>query len=366
MLATAAGPKKHAMTGERRTGTGRPTIRDVAAAAGVSMKTVSRVVNGEPGVSDQLTLRVTAAIEQLRYRHNLAASTLRRADGRTATVGVLLIDIGDPFFSSVNRAIQHVARARGVDVLVACSDEDPTLERMVIQAFARRYVDGLILAPTGEDHSHLTRELEAGVPLVVFDRPASIDTDAVLSDNRVAVATGVAHLIRAGHRRIAYIGGDHDDVFPVQQRLAGYVDALTDAGVEVDKRLVRHCHTPRQTQRALETLLAQRDPPTALFTCTNHITLNVIRTIKAMGVQHSVAVLGFDDFPAADLMEPPVSVIAQDPAAIGERAAEVLFRRIDGDRSPASVHVIPTVLIPRGSGEIPGPVRDPSVAVLCE
>jgi len=92
----------------------------------------------------------------------------------------------------------------------------------------------------------------------------------------------------------------------------------------------------------------------------------VIRTIKAMGVQHSVAVLGFDDFPAADLMEPPVSVIAQDPAAIGERAAEVLFRRIDGDRSPASVHVIPTVLIPRGSGEIPGPVRDPSVAVLCE
>jgi LacI family transcriptional regulator len=350
------------MTGERRTGTGRPTIRDVAAKAGVSTKTVSRVVNDEPGVSDQLTLRVTDAIEQLRYRHNLAASTLRRADGRTATVGVLLIDIGDPFFSSVNRAIQHVARAKGVDVLVACSDEDPTLERMAIQAFARRHVDGLILAPTGADHRHLKRELEAGVPLVVFDRPASTDIDAVLSDNRVAAATAVAHLLRAGHRRIAYIGGDHDAVFPVQQRLAGYVDALTDAGVEVDKRLVRHCHT----QRALETLLAQRDPPTALFTCTNHITLNAIRAIKAMGVQHSVAVLGFDDFPAADLMEPPVSVIAQDPAAIGARAAEVLFRRIDGDRSPASVHVIPTVLIPRGSGEIPGPVRDPSAAVLSE
>ena len=350
------------MTGERRTGTGRPTIRDVAAKAGVSTKTVSRVVNDEPGVSDQLTLRVTDAIEQLRYRHNLAASTLRRADGRTATVGVLLIDIGDPFFSSVNRAIQHVARAKGVDVLVACSDEDPTLERMAIQAFARRHVDGLILAPTGADHRHLKRELEAGVPLVVFDRPASTDIDAVLSDNRVAAATAVAHLLRAGHRRIAYIGGDHDAVFPVQQRLAGYVDALTDAGVEVDKRLVRHCHT----QRALEALLAQRDPPTALFTCTNRITLNAIRAIKAMGVQHSVAVLGFDDFPAADLMEPPVSVIAQDPAAIGARAAEVLFRRIDGDRSPASVHIIPTVLIPRGSGEILGPVRDPSVTVLSE
>jgi LacI family transcriptional regulator len=350
------------MTGERQTGTGRPTIRDVAAKAGVSTKTVSRVVNEEPGVSDQLTLRVTDAIEQLRYRHNLAASTLRRADGRTATVGVLLIDIGDPFFSSVNRAIQHVARARGVDVLVACSDEDPTLERMAIQAFARRHVDGLILAPTGADHRHLKRELEAGVPLVVFDRPASTDIDAVLSDNRVAAATAVAHLLRVGHRRIAYIGGDHDAVFPVQQRLAGYVDALTDAGVEVDKRLVRHCHT----QRALEALLAQRDPPTALFTCTNHITLNAIRAIKAMGVQHSVAVLGFDDFPAADLMEPPVSVIAQDPAAIGARAAEVLFRRIDGDRSPASVHIIPTVLIPRGSGEILGPVRDPSVTVLSE
>jgi LacI family transcriptional regulator len=346
---------------------GRPTIRDVADVAGVSTKTVSRVINGEPGVSDQLTLRVTDAIEQLRYRHNLAASTLRRTDGRTATVGVLLIDIGDPFFSTVNRAIQHVARARGVDVLVAFSDEDPTLERMAIQAFARRHVDGLILAPTGEDHSHLTRELEAGVPLVVFDRPAMpIDIDAVLSDNRTGVATGVAHLIRAGHRRIAYIGGSHDDIFPVQQRLAGYADALTDAGVKIDKRLVRHCHTPRQIQRALETLLAQRDPPTALFTCTNHITLNAIRAIQAMGVQHRVAVLGFDDFPAADLMEPPISVIAQDPTAIGERAAEVLFRRIDGDRSPASVHVIPTVLIPRGSGEIPGPVRDPSVAVLSE
>ena len=331
----------------------RATMRDVAALAGVSLKTVSRVVNGEAGVSPRLVERVERAAEQLDFRPNLGARSLRRSDGKTATIGVILENLANPFSGSVHRAIEDVARPRGVAVLAGSIDETAERERELVAAFSSRRVDGLIMMPTGLDHSYLLLERRAGVGLVFVDRPPrALSADVVLADNRAGAAAGTAHLVSHGHRRIGFLG-DLSTILTEQERCAGYQDALRDAGLPADPSLViRELDTMAAAEAATLALLEREDPPTALFSAQNLITIGAIRALRRLGRQHSVAVVGVDDFLLADLLEPAVTVVAQDPIAIGRLAAQQLFRRIDGDRSPFVQEVVPTVLIPRGSGEL--------------
>src|SRR3954467_10546178 len=156
---------------ERRTGR-RPTMREVAAVAGVSLSTVSRVVNGGGGVRADLAERVRDAVELLGYRHNLAASTLRRADRQSASIGLIFEDVSNPFFSAVHRGVEDVARERGVLTFAGSSDEVPERERELAEAFGSRGVDGLVIVPAATDHSYLLRDRAAGVALVFVDRPA--------------------------------------------------------------------------------------------------------------------------------------------------------------------------------------------------
>jgi LacI family transcriptional regulator len=336
-------------------GTARPraTMRDVAALAGVSLKTVSRVVNGENGVSVPLVERVERAAEQLDFRPNLGARSLRRSDGKTATIGVILENLANPFSGVLHRAIEDVARSRGVAVLAGSIDETAERERELVAAFSSRRVDGLIMMPTGADLSYLLLERRAGVALVFVDRPPrALAADVVLADNRVGAAAGTAHLLAQGHRRVAFLG-DLESIVTEQQRCSGYLDALRDAGVRADPGLVvRDLGTMAAAEAATHALLHRAEPPTALFSAQNLVTIGVIRALRRLGRQHEVAVVGFDDFLLADLLEPAVTVVAQDPQVIGRLAAEQLFRRIDGDASPFTQAVVPTVLVPRGSGEI--------------
>src|SRR5437764_14580926 len=177
-------------------------MRQVAALAKVSIKTVSRVVNREPGVSPRLAKRVLAATERLSYRHNMTASSLRRADGRTATIGVVLEDVANPFSSALHRAIEDVAVERGVLVLAGSSDEDENREHQLIAAFAARRVDGLVIQPASHDHSFLIAERKAGTAMVFVDRPpAFLDADTVVTDNAAGVRRGVSHLFDHEHQR---------------------------------------------------------------------------------------------------------------------------------------------------------------------
>jgi LacI family transcriptional regulator len=162
----------------------RPTMREVAAVAGVSLSTVSRVVNGGAGVRPDLVERVRDAVALLGYRHNLTASSLRRADRLSATIGVIFEDVSNPFFGSVHRGVEDVARERGVLTLVGSSDEEPERERELADAFMARGVDGLIVASAVSDNAYLLRERAAGLALAFVDRPPRlIDADAVVSDN---------------------------------------------------------------------------------------------------------------------------------------------------------------------------------------
>ena len=335
-------------------GSRRPTMRDVAALAGVSLSTVSRVVSGSQQVDPELAVKVEKAVEMLGYRHNLAAGNLRRADGLSASVGLVFEDVSNPFFSAVHRGVEDVARTRSVLTFAGSSDEDPARERELTEAFLARRVDGLVIVPASNDHSYLARDVAAGIALVFVDRPPRfIDADAVMSDNAGGARAAVAHLAKAGHRRIAFVG-DRPDIFTAAERLQGYREALAQHGGEQHDALVRHpAFRAVDVDSTVRDLLASAEPPTALFTAQNLITLAALRTLHELGLQHTVALVGFDDIPLASLLQPGVTVVAQDPYALGKHAAELLFSRLDGYRGPSRRELLPTTLIARGSGEIP-------------
>ncbi|MFG1704721.1 LacI family DNA-binding transcriptional regulator [Nonomuraea sp. M3C6] len=323
----------------------RPTMKDVASAAGVALKTVSRVVNDEPGVHPATAERVRTAIDRLGYSRNESARVLRR--GTTATIGLVIEDVADPFYSGLSRAVEDVVIEHGCLLLSGSSGEEPGRERELVETFCARRVDGLIVVPAGADHTYLRSELETGTPVVFADRPpgAGIDVDTVLTDNVGGAGQAVRHLLGHGHRRIAFLGDD-PAIFTAAARLHGYREAL---GGLFDERLVSmRSPSPEAVRADLTGMFALDDPPTALFTGNGRYTVTTLRALAG----RRVALVGFDDFELADLLDPGVSVVAQDPSWMGRVAAELLFRRLRGDGGPPEHIQLPVRLIARGSGEL--------------
>ncbi|MFD6416079.1 LacI family DNA-binding transcriptional regulator [Streptomyces sp. NPDC060194] len=328
----------------------RPTMKDVAARAGVGLKTVSRVVNGESGVTADTERRVREAIEALGFRRNDSARVLRK--GSTASIGLVLEDLADPFYGPLSRAVEEVARAHGALLINGSSAEDPDREQELALALCARRVDGLVVIPAGDDHRYLLPELKAGVATVFVDRPAGrIDADTVLSDSFGGARDGVAHLIAHGHTRIGFVG-DLPRIHTAAERLRGYRAAMEEAGLRVDDAWVSLGPTsPERVEGATAAMLAGPEPVTAVFSGNNRVTVTVLRVLAAH--PRPVALVGFDDFELADLLSPGVTVVAQDAAELGRTAAERLFRRLDGAAGGPERVTLPTRLIARGSGEIP-------------
>jgi DNA-binding LacI/PurR family transcriptional regulator len=355
--------------------TRRPTMRDVARVAGVSLMTVSRVVNREPGVQPETAAKVERAIRQLGYHRNDAARQLRRHSEPTQTIGLLVDDIANPFFATLARAVEDAARLHSCVVLIGSSNDSLAREREVIAAFCARRVDGVILVPAAGSHRFLRAQQELGVKIVCVDRPAAhLEVDTVLVDNRHGAYTAVRHLIGHGHRRIAYLG-DREDIWAVRERYAGFVEALADDGLAPDPALVRHGLRGRaEAATAAAALIRQPSPPTAIFASNDLVTMGVLDGLQDAGrygpaadgprpsarrndghapvAPTPVALIGFDEFALADKLAPPLTVVAQDPAAIGATAAQLLFARINGDTSSPREIMLLTRLIARGSGEI--------------
>lgn len=328
----------------------RPTMKDVAALAGVGLKTVSRVINGEPSVSPELAERVNAAIGKLGFSRNESARMLRQ--GRTASIGLVLEDIADPFSSLLSRAVEEIASAHGSLMFAASSGEDPDRERELTLAFCARRVDGLVIVPAGNTHRYLLPEIAAGIPAVFVDRPPmDIDSDTVLVDNAGGARTAVEHLAAHGHRRIGFLG-DAPQIYTATARLDGYRAGLAAAGLPYRESLTSlEPPTPDAVRATLQRLLDGPEPASALFCGNNRITVAVLRELADRS--HRPALVGFDDFELADLLTPGITVIAQDPVQTGRTAAELLFSRMSGDEpGRARTVVVPTRLICRGSGEV--------------
>lgn len=343
----------------------RATMRDVAQAAGVSLMTVSRVVNGEAGVQPETAARVERAIRRLGYQRNDAARQLRRKGKPTQTIGLLVDDIANPFFATLARAVEDAARLHSCVVLIASSNDSLDREREVLSVFSARRVDGVILVPSAGSHRFLRAQQELGVKVVCVDRPAeNLEADTVVVNNRSGAHQATRHLMRHGHRRIGYLG-DREDIWAVSERFAGFAEALAEDGLVPDPALVRHGLRGRaEAAEATVAILRHADPPTALFTSNDLVTMGAIDSMHGPGGVSPVALVGFDEVALADKLSPPVTVVAQDPAAIGATAAQLLFARINGDVSPVRQVVLLTRLIARGSGEIPAPATCPDLCYL--
>jgi len=330
----------------------RPTLKDVSVLASVSIKTVSRVINNDPAVAAGTARRVQAAIEELGFRPDPVARSLRV--GRDDAVGLIVENIADPFMSEVTCAVEEVARERGMFVVISSAGYAPENERVVVGGLANRRVAGLILTPTSGDHSYLAAE-RLRFPVVFVDRPPiQYDADTVVVDNEEGARVATAHLINHGHRRIAFVG-DRLHIYTTRLRYQGFRSAMARAGLPVDERLVRvDAVGPENSAIAMTQLLEIADGPTAVLSANYRSSLGVVRALH-QSRRTDLAHVSFDDFTGAESLDPPVTVIYQDPRRMGRQAANMLFDRINGDTSPPRRVLLPVRLIVRGSGELPPP-----------
>ena len=331
-----------------------PTMRDVADRAGVGLATVSRVVNDSGSVRPATAARVRDAIRDLGFQRDEVARALRPGQHSRA-IGLLLGDLTNPFYATLAKAAVAAANAARFAVVLSTVDEDPEVEQQAIGELLGRRIAGLVIVPDQGDYRFLREATgRRPLPVVFVDRPSmGADGDSVVLDNEGGGRLATAHLLAHGHRRVAVLVAP--SYYTTGRRLRGYRRAMREAGAPVDERLVvalRH-GTPEEAEAATRGLLALAHPPTAIFCTTGFLAEGAIRAVGP--TSRSVALVGFDDFPLADLLPVPLTVVATDPERLAETATELLLERIAGSSEPAARLVLPVRLVERGSGELAPP-----------
>jgi len=328
----------------------RVTVRQVAAAAGVSTATVSRVMAGEGHVREALRRRVLDAATSLNYRPNRAARSLRVR--RSLTVGVIIPDIQNFFFTGILRGIEHVLEREAFTFLLGNSDGRAERERVYLDTLQSEGAAGFIVVPSQREPDGYRDLQRAGLPVVTLDRAVrGLSADHVTVTNQEGVRAAVAHLIALGHRRIGYVGGP-PGLNVARERLAGYEQALQEAHLPVDRALV-HAGNFQQDGglAAAHALMELPSPPTALFLANNLMTLGAYQALheRRLRIPRHVAVVGFDDMPWATALQPPLSAVAQPTFELGVAAAQLLLSRLSDPQRPFRRVVLETPLIVRGS-----------------
>ncbi|TDO68730.1 LacI family transcriptional regulator [Kribbella sp. VKM Ac-2571] len=316
----------------------RPRLEDVAATTGVSIKTVSRALRGDPKVRESTRQRIVAEADRLGVQLNDVAAGLRRKNQAMTSIGVTLGDCTNPFFAPMLRGIHSVASERGYLVLTADAQNDPELEHRAIRSFFAHRVAGLIIAPVGNDLGYLANEARFGSAIVFVDSPPpglGESMDSVTTTNAASTRSGIEHLLAKGRRRIAYLGHPRSGS-GAEERWAGYVAALEAAGIAVDPGLVRdNLVSEDDARRAAEDLLPTAAPD-AVFVDNNRLCTGLLQS-KAFA-NRRIDTVCFDRFELAAAFG--VSVIDSDPYDVGRAGAQLLFDRLtDPTRAPQRLEV---------------------------
>lgn len=325
-----------------------PTLADVAKLAGVGVMSVSRVVNGTRRVSPEVERKVRAAIKKIGYEPNEAARVLK--GNRGSVLGLIVPDLADPFFASCVGAIQEAARQAGYMTLMAASGHREDVERRETELMVQRRVAGLLVAAIGSQNGHFAAAQAAGVPVLAIDRPvAHVETDTVVVDNLEAAFKATRHLIEHGHREIVCVADD-ERIYTKNQRVLGYSRAMRDARLPVRVCIVGPMTGPVAEQLPL--FLDSKPRPTAVFAGSNHVGIDVLRYLQQRSTQmpQEIAFVCFDDFDAANLVSPAITVVQQPVAEIGQRGAEMMLKRLkDPGNNPPSRVTLKTKFVIRKS-----------------
>lgn len=324
------------------------TITDVARAAGVSTATVSRALSGPAAVSDGTRARVLASVQALGYRPNAIARSLRTDS--TQTLGLVISDVLNPFFTELARAVEDEARRLGYSLILGNADEDVARQDTYIELLLNRRVDGLLVTPAVEESPMVGAAVRRGTPVVFIDRAADgVAAPVVRADGSRATAELVAHLVRLGHRRIAIIAGP-ERTLTGRERLAAFRAALREHRVALPRGYVRHGDFRLASGvRCAERLLDMADPPSAIFAADNLMALGALQAIRRRGarIPDDVALASFDDLAWFEVIEPPLTAIAQPTARIGATAVQQLVELASG--RPARSQTFECRLIVRAS-----------------
>lgn len=324
-------------------------MQDVAERAGVSVSTVSHVINGTRYVSPERTERVRAAMAELHFQPNAVARSLRRKE--TRTLGMSVPDNTNPFFAMLAHAVEEACYQQGYSLILTNSGGDPARELANINVLLGKQVDGLILAAVGLGSRDLEQVLRAA-PVVVVDRDLpGVEGDALLVDNLGGGRQATQHLIELGHRRIGCITGPSTTT-PSAERVTGYCAALAKAGIAVDEALIaRGDFQFAGGYAGAQMLLALPEPPTAIFACNDLMAMGTIAAAAAKGlrVPADLSIVGFDNSTIAGYTMPALTTVAQPVADIGRLAAEMVIRRSQMPDAPQQRHILSTQLVVRQS-----------------
>jgi len=321
------------------------TMRDVARRAGVSAKTVSRVFNHDPHVAPATKELVEAALRDLNYVPSTLSTTFR--SGRAPVIGVAVPDIADPFFGALAKAVEALAAVHDMSVVITSLGEDAAREPAIVRSLLRQSLSGLVIAPIAPDQSYLEAWTDRTQLVFVDRRPSGIVADSFTEDDRAGAHTATRHLVEHGHVRIGFLG-DSTMIPTSRGRLLGYQAALLDSAIELDESLVVLGARDRASAADAFAILERLDvPPTAIFASNARVTMSLVPILHS---HRHLALTGFGDFPMADMLDPALTVIDQDPGALGTLAAQRIVDRLAHPQRRFRRHtVLPVELVERAS-----------------
>jgi LacI family transcriptional regulator len=331
-------------------------LSDVAIAAGTSIKTVSRVINGDPWVSPETRTRVQAEVDRLGYRVDVMARSLRK--GVDETVGVIVPTIGDPFFATMIEEVERIALEQNLNVFIASNSRTPSTERRVVEGMLARRVAGLIIAPFMTDFGFLAH---INTPVVFLDRhPNGLDSEVVLVDDFAEARKAVKHLASHGHTRIALIVDDLE-IETSRKRREGYLAAHVELGLPIDESLQYFdCSSAHKAEASTYKILEHRNAPTAIFSTRTETSLGVVRALH-LGKRTDIAMVSFGDFVAADILSPAITVLDHNPRILARIAMKRLVVLMSGEKQESQGDtIVPLSIIARGSGELSAAVLEVS------